>query len=823
VVRIAQIIATTAILLLLTWLWLSGMNTGSTTDDALRALDELAIADSALHRDVLSARVGILRNYDPLVREINTLRDSIARLRATATHDPELSAAIDRLATLVDQQEQWTEQFKTDNALLQNSLAYFRLFSTRLVAADQGGILVRRVGALATALLQLTLDTSPAASSEVDDRLASIPVRGLAAGNSAEIEPLLAHARMLRNLLPATDTVVKALFAVPGEREQEGIHALVLSRTSAARKKAELFRYVLYAVSLLLVGSLVCAGIRLQSRAVTLRRRAAIERVIAGISTRFINSRPHEIAAHVQDALAELAEWIGADRGYFVVADQPAGVYKWCRAGMCFRGSWPEAAPALASHFSSSSNDGAVQIHDVSKLPHGSDRDALFAADLHGWLCIPSTSEQRLRALLGFDALRPGPMTRYREFGLLRMAFDAIANALDRQSLERDRERLEANLQHARRMETIGALASGIAHNFNNIIGAILGYAETAQTQVHPGTRSVESLTEIRRAGERARDLVDQILTFGRRSDARKTRICVEALVAEAKSLLDVSLSPYVNIVIGATSQRAIVFGEPAQLQQVILNVCNNAAQAMDAPGSIEIEVGVQQLEQGLQTEHGNLVPGPYAVISVTDPGRGMDEMTLERIFEPFFSTRVGGNGLGLATVRESVVQHGGGVKVRSTPGAGTRFDIWLPCVTHVESLPTHEVHEMSVRGAGETVLVLDADRERLLRDEEILAALGYEPVGFTHPAEAVAACSSEPTRFDAALLCCPPHGASNVVDHTAALHESAPNLPVIVATASAREFGAPYLAGVGVSAVIRQPLTSAELAGALASCLLLK
>jgi len=182
----------------------------------------------------------------------------------------------------------------------------------------------------------------------------------------------------------------------------------------------------------------------------------------------------------------------------------------------------------------------------------------------------------------------------------------------------------------------------------------------------------------------------------------------------------------------------------------------------------------------------------------------------------------VGGNGLGLATVREIVLQHSGAVRVRSAPGVGTQFEIWLPCAANVDA-PPDESHDASGRGSGETVLILEADRERLLRHEEILAALGYEPVGFTDTEEAVAACRTTPTRFDVAVLCCHLHGGPTLAMQAAALRENVPGLPLIVATPSSREITAPFLAGTGISEIIRQPLTSGELAGALANCLLLK
>jgi signal transduction histidine kinase len=824
--------AVTAILLvLLTWLWWRESIGIDHADDALRALDDFAKAKSSLHRDVLSARTGMLRNYDPLVRELTELHAAVDRLHAASAGDPEVTAATGRLASLADRQEQSTEQFKTRNALLQNSLAYFWLLSARLGENRQSHDsraqqVTVPVSSLAAAILHLTFDTSPNVVADVDDRLRGISVQGLSPGDSAVAEALLAHAQMLRGLLPATGGVLRSMFAASGDREQEAVRALVLTHKDTARMAARRIGYVLCTISLLLVGMLLYLGIRLQSRAVTLRRRAIVEILIARISTRFINSRPHEITAQVQRALGELANCVGADRAYFVIDGKPAQAYKWCREGTEFPPGWPENAITLASQLDTS-QECQVRIHNVGKLPPGEQRDALRAANVRRWLCFRSKGVTRLQGVLGFDALRAEAATPPCELGLFGMAFDAIANAVEREFLEQDRERLESNLQQARRMETIGALSSGIAHNFNNITGAILGYTETAQALVEPHGRVAESLSEIRRAGERARDLVDQILTFGRRAAPRRSRICIKALIAETMSLLEASLRPQISLVVRGTSQPMVVSGELAQLQQVILNLCNNAAQAMDAAGTIEVEIDARDIGSALSMGHGELMHGHYVVISIIDSGRGMDEALLERIFEPFFTTRPEGNGLGLATVREIVLDHGGAVNVQSAPGTGTRFDIWLPAVSLVEPVSRHETPGSVRRGSGETVLVLEIDRERLLRHEEILAALGYEPVGFTDAAEAAAACRPDlwnnrvaPTGFDAALLCSHLHGAGAALEHAALLRESAPALPMILAAASARELGAPALARVGILEVIRQPLMSAELAGALARCI---
>jgi CheY-like chemotaxis protein len=268
---------------------------------------------------------------------------------------------------------------------------------------------------------------------------------------------------------------------------------------------------------------------------------------------------------------------------------------------------------------------------------------------------------------------------------------------------------------------------------------------------------------------------------------------------------------------VSETSEAAVVSAEPGQLQQVILNVCNNAAQAMDGPGVIEVRIEVRELTEVLRVGRIDIGPSRYAIISISDTGRGMDEATRERIFEPFFTTRPDGNGLGLATALEIVEEHDGTVAVQSKPGVGTRFDIWLPSVPSNGPISVQRLPGVTGRGAGETVLVLETERESLLRHEEILAALGYEPVGFTDLAEAAEAYAVQ-ARFDAALV--GHQRAASALDFATALHDIAPDLPIILATPSARDLDAPRLAASGISEVVHHPLTSAELAGALSRCL---
>jgi signal transduction histidine kinase len=805
------------LLLLLTWLSTRAIDTDAELfDRALAALDQFAILETTLDRDVLSARAGLLRNYDPLVREVNALRETLDRLRETAAVDAVTAVAIDRLAASVGQQEAFVEQFKSNNALLQNSLAYFELYSVRFGASGNDGPLVPAVSALAIAMLHFTLDTSSAATRQMQNRLNDIATRLSLSSDAETIGALLAHGRLLSDLLPATDGLLKALLAAPSIEEQGAVRAIVLAHQQASRATARWFRLLLYATSLLLLGILTHLGLRLRRRTLALRQRAAFEHLVAGISTRFIDVPSSEIGALVEQALARLAEFVGADRAYFVLPGAPARVHAWCRKGTTFPPDWPDRAVTMSTRLGPV-QDGIIHVPHVDRLRPGVDRDDLAAAGLQGWVCVAGLGKHEA-GVLGFDALRPGSITVPGELGLLRMARNAVANAIRRDLLEKERTRLKMRLEQARRLETVGALASGIAHNFNNFVGAIQGYAEMAEAELAADSPPVSHLREIRRVGKRASALVDQIMAFGRHRDAIRRPLSVRSLVADAASLLRALLPTPCSLVIREVPGAAVVSGSCAHLQQAIVNLCNNAAQAMGNAGRIEVETCVYEIAEERPLSQGALEPGRYVCIAVSDSGRGMDEVTIGRIFEPFFTTRVDGNGLGLATVREIVREHAGTMNVESTLGVGSRFEVWLPCIAPTEPAPG-EPNSALFLGRGETLVVIDGNRELLLRHEEMLAALGYEPIGFTGAGAALAACRATPKRFDAMVI---GHliPISSVFDLAAALREIAPGLPILLAMASADGIGADALMAAGISEIVHRPLISAEIAAALTRCL---
>jgi CheY-like chemotaxis protein len=290
----------------------------------------------------------------------------------------------------------------------------------------------------------------------------------------------------------------------------------------------------------------------------------------------------------------------------------------------------------------------------------------------------------------------------------------------------------------------------------------------------------------------------------------------VRSLFEEAASLLRASLPASVELVIANVPTDVCVRGEPAQLQQVILNLCSNAAQAMERGGRIRVSADRKDVSAPLTLSHGELRPGRFVCLSVADTGSGFAEGVARRLFEPFFTTRLAGTGLGLATVREIVRDHDGAMNVQSKPGHGSCFEAWLPAAAADERAVGSTVLPL---GRGETVLVVESERERLLRDEETLAALGYEPVGFEHPVDAMAACRSTPDRFDAAVV-----GyiasAPGALDVARALREFISRKPILLATTSTMDVNVEALSEAGIAEVLHRPLVNTELAAALARCL---
>jgi|GEM_PF-605205 len=314
-----------------------------------------------------------------------------------------------------------------------------------------------------------------------------------------------------------------------------------------------------------------------------------------------------------------------------------------------------------------------------------------------------------------------------------------------------ERKRAEEQLRQAQKMESIGTLAGGIAHDFNNILSAILGNAELARADTDPNHLAYQSIEEIKKAGQRAKSLVQKILAFGRQQPSEQRIIALPAVIKESVSLMRATLPAGVQITSTIDSDAPNVLADSSQVHQVLVNLCTNAWHSMeDRPGRIDINLSSSTFDSVTANDVSGIRPGNYACISVTDTGKGIDEVTLKRIFEPFFTTKPPGKGtgLGLPVVHGIMQSHGGAIKVISEPGVGSTFTLFFPAVVGpADPIPTLEQRPNS--GQGQCILYLDDEEQLVSLAARMLGRLGYRVFGFTHPPDALEAFRRDPYKFD--------------------------------------------------------------------------
>lgn len=371
----------------------------------------------------------------------------------------------------------------------------------------------------------------------------------------------------------------------------------------------------------------------------------------------------------------------------------------------------------------------------------------------------------------------------------------------------------EARLRESQKMEAMGALAGGIAHDFNNILGVILGYGELAENAAPEGSLVRRCLGNMMNAGGRGKALVERILTFSRSGLGERGPINVQAVIEEALELLGASLAPGVHLEKCLEAGRAAVIGDATQLHQVAMNLCTNALQAMENGGVLQVALDRAKVAQPCSLSHGDLVSGAYVRLRVSDTGSGIPRHVLDRMFDPFFTTKsvAGGTGLGLALVHGIVTDLGGSIDVRTIVGCGTTFTIWLP-IGGETAQSFAEVAVEVPRGRGQSVMIVDDEKLLVTLAEELLAELGYEPIGFNSSAAALAAFRAAPRRFDIVLT---DETMPELVgtDLAREIRQLRPDIPIVLASGYS---GAPLQErahAVAIQEVLRKPLQRKDIA----------
>ncbi|MDP3480842.1 MAG: ATP-binding protein [Desulfoprunum sp.] len=291
-----------------------------------------------------------------------------------------------------------------------------------------------------------------------------------------------------------------------------------------------------------------------------------------------------------------------------------------------------------------------------------------------------------------------------------------------------DLARLEAQLMQAQKMEALGNLAGGVAHDFNNLLQIIAGYTQLLLIEKDQQNHDYKYLFEVNQAASRASELIRRMLTFSRKVNVEMIQLNLNDVILESLHLLERTLPKMVSIQTVLAADLAIIPADPTQMEQVIMNLANNAVQAMEDSGSLTIETENFLVREKYINTYLELDPGDYVLMKVTDTGKGMDEATRQRIFEPFFTTKEPGKGtgLGLASVYGIVTGHSGKITCYSEPGIGTTFKIFLPVTTvRGRSIPSTKT-PAELTGGNETILLVDDEEVILAIAGDILEKYGY-------------------------------------------------------------------------------------------------
>ncbi|MCP4023478.1 MAG: PAS domain S-box protein, partial [Desulfobacteraceae bacterium] len=313
-----------------------------------------------------------------------------------------------------------------------------------------------------------------------------------------------------------------------------------------------------------------------------------------------------------------------------------------------------------------------------------------------------------------------------------------------------DKTRLEAQLQHAIKMEAVGTLSGGIAHDFNNVLGIILANAEVAMEDIPEWNSARKNLEDIKSACNRAKSVVKQLLSFTRRTKPEKKNVKILPIIDESIKLLRPSIPSFIDIKLNIPKDCVPINADSTQIQQVLINLCTNAAQSMEKDGGV-LEIGLTQIElkKELRLTYQLLEPGNYILLSIRDTGPGIEPAIMERIFDPYFTTQEQGEstGMGLTVVQNIIKSHQGGISVESEQGKGTAFKVYFP-VSHGDVLIEERIDQEPLAGMG-TILFIDDEEALVEMGGLILEKFGYEVETRTNPKEALALFKSDPQKYD--------------------------------------------------------------------------
>ena len=434
---------------------------------------------------------------------------------------------------------------------------------------------------------------------------------------------------------------------------------------------------------------------------------------------------------------------------------------------------------------------------------------ALISATIHRSyeIVLRKKNKENLPARVNATTIR-------NESGEVQGAFAFITDITERKQAEEEQKKLQGQLIQAQKMEAIGTLAGGIAHDFNNILSSILGFTALALDDADKESMLYDNLTEVLTAGNRAKDLVSQILTLSRHDNPAIKPIQINPLVKDALKMLRAIIPTTIEIEENICSDQLVIVADPTQIHQVIVNLATNAKHAMEETGGVlAVDVEAVSIDENTETKCIDLTPGNYVRITVSDTGTGIAGEHIDKIFEPYFTTKEKGKGtgLGLSVVHGIIKNHKGDITVNSEPGNGTTFYVYLPLAKQQSAeLPSPTAGPLPT--GTEHILILDDEPSIVKMLKQSLVRLGYTATIFTSSMEALEVFQASPDKFDLVItdMTMPNMTGDKLASE---IKKIAPDMPVILCTGFSEKINIQPGPDLQINDFLMKPVNKAKLA----------
>jgi PAS domain S-box-containing protein len=392
--------------------------------------------------------------------------------------------------------------------------------------------------------------------------------------------------------------------------------------------------------------------------------------------------------------------------------------------------------------------------------------------------------------------------------GILRDINDRIAS-------DAEKYQLEKKLHQSQKMEAMGTLAGGIAHDFNNVLASVIGYAELAIDDIDKDSVMYHNLNEILVAGMRAKDLVRQILVFSRHADTKQKPTILNDMIGEAVKLMRATIPSSIDIQDKLTGESLVVFPNPSQIHQIIINLCTNAFHAMENEGgTMYIELIKTSFAEHFNFGYTDIPPGNYACVTVSDTGHGIEPDCLDKIFDPYFTTKgqEKGTGLGLSIVNGIVTSHGGYITVDSRPDEGTQFNVYLPIVEEPVSAQIQTDSNELPLGNSERILLVDDEPSIAGFQKQCLERLGYQVDTYTDSMVALDSFTANPDNYDILVTdMTMPHMSGDMLVRR--IRQIRPEFPVILCTGYNEKADQRMCSALNINCFLLKPVAKNKLA----------